>query len=154
MSQETAERSAAAMFAEDFTAQALGIEVEEVGPGRACLNMVVRDDMSNGHKTCHGGMIFSLADAAFAYACNSYNQVAVAESCHITFLTPAYVGEHLRATAREVTRQGRNGLYDVSVRNQDGKIIAEFRGKSRSLRGQLFPAAEQTEPEQVEQEES
>ena len=104
--------------------------------------MTVRTDMANGHRTCHGGMIFTLADTIFAYACNSYNQVAVAVSCNITYLSPAHVGDRLRASAREVARQGRTGLYDVSVRNQADDVIAEFRGKSRSLRDTLYSDAD------------
>ena len=142
MNQETAERSAKAMYADDHTSHALEIELEEVGPGHAVATMTVRPDMANGHQTCHGGMIFTLADAAFAYACNSYNQVAVAVSCNITYLSPAMVGDRLRASAREVARQGRTGLYDVSVRNQADDVIAEFRGKSRSLRDTLYSDAD------------
>ena len=94
--------------------------------------------MVNGHGSGHGGLIFSLADSTFAFACNAYNRVTVAESCHIAFLAPARAGDLVTATAREVVREGRNGLYDVRVTNQDGRVIAEFRGKSRTLSGTLL----------------
>jgi acyl-CoA thioesterase len=102
--------------------------------------MQVRDDMINGHKICHGGFLFTLADTAFAYACNGYNQFTVAQHCSINFVSSASIGERLRATATERLREGRTGIYDVTVKNQDGKIIAEFRGTSRTIKGRFLPA--------------
>ena len=132
-----ARRCAEAMYAGDRASQALGMRLEWVAAGAACMTMTLRPDMLNGHGSGHGGLIFSLADSTFAFACNSYNQVTVAESCHIAFLAPARGGDLLTAIAREVVREGRNGLYDVRVTNQDSRVIAEFRGKSRTLSGAL-----------------
>ena len=133
-----ARRCAAAMLADDKASRALGLELDSVGPGAARMSMTLRPDMLNGHGSAHGGLIFTLADSTFAFACNAYNQVTVAESCHIAFLAPAREGDRLTATAREVVREGRNGLYDVRVTNQDGRVIAEFRGKSRTVAGTLI----------------
>jgi acyl-CoA thioesterase len=91
--------------------------------------------MSNGHGTCHGGFIFSLADSAFAFACNSYNDIAVAQHCSITYINPVRVGDRLTAVAREVSRRGRSGIYDIRITNQHGVVVAEFRGHSRTLEG-------------------
>ena len=102
--------------------------------------MPVREDMLNGHGLCHGGMIFTLADSAFAFACNSYNQMAVAQHCSITYLIPGRIGDRLTATAREVSRRGRSGLYDIRITNQDGAHVAEFRGHSRTVKGTHLPA--------------
>ena len=126
---------ARALYARDTAAQHLGIEVRHCGPGQAVLTMTVRDAMLNGHGICHGGFIFSLADTAFAYACNSGNELTVAQHCSIDFLRPARAGEHLTATAREVTRRPRSGIYDVTVCDQDGETVALFRGLSRSRPG-------------------
>jgi acyl-CoA thioesterase len=126
---------ARALYARDTAAQHLGIEVQHCGPGQAVLTMTVRDAMLNGHGICHGGFIFSLADTAFAYACNSGNELTVAQHCSIDFLRPARGGEHLTATAREVTRRPRSGIYDVTVCSADGETIALFRGLSRSRPG-------------------
>src|SRR5574343_294053 len=109
-------------------AQALAIKIESVGPGVSHLSMPVRGDMVNGHHICHGGLIFSLADTAFAYACNSYNRNTVASACHIDFLAPAKEGELLEAEAVEQSAAGRTGVYDVTVKSrQSGKTIALFR---------------------------
>ena len=137
MSEDLAKRCAEAMYAGDRASQALGMRLEAVAPGEARMSMTLRPDMTNGHGTGHGGLIFTLADSTFAFACNTYNQVTVAESCQITFVSPAREGDRLTATAQEVVRQGRNGLYDVRVINQDGQVIAEFRGKSRTTAGTL-----------------
>lgn len=137
--QALAEASARAMWSGDAASQGLGMELEAVGPGRAILRMRVTEAMTNGHKTCHGGFIFTLADSAFAFACNSYNQRAVAQMASITFLAPAFAGDLLRAEAREVARTGRSGLYDIRVSNQDGAAIAEFRGHSRTVKGTHLP---------------
>jgi acyl-CoA thioesterase len=112
----------------DLASQTLGIRIEEIAPGRAILHMRVTDSMVNGHGIAHGGYLFLLADAAFAYASNTHGPTAVAQSAQITFLRPAFAGEALLAQAVERTRQGRVGLYDVTVRRADGPAVAEFRG--------------------------
>jgi acyl-CoA thioesterase len=106
--------------------------------------MKVRDDMLNGHGICHGGFIFTLADSAFAFACNSYNQNTVAQQNQITYLTPGQAGEILTATASEVSRMGRSGIYDVTVTGEDGRTVALFRGLSRTVKGQHFPEEDTT----------
>jgi acyl-CoA thioesterase len=135
--QQLAERVAAAMFASDRASQALGMSIESVAPGRAELTMMVRDDMLNGHSICHGGFIFLLADSTFAFACNSYNRNTVAQGCSIEYLAPAHGGDVLRATGVERSRSGRTGVYDIDVRNQDGKTVALFRGKSYRIDGHV-----------------
>ncbi|WP_412049366.1 hydroxyphenylacetyl-CoA thioesterase PaaI [Hoeflea sp. Naph1] len=136
--QQRAERSSTAMWKDDHTSQAFGMEIEAVGPGTATLSMIVRKDHLNGHGSCHGGAIFTLADSAFAFACNSHNKVTVAQHCSVTFLAPGREGDRLTAVAREVTLAGRSGVYDVSVARQDGVTIAEFRGLSRTVSGTHF----------------
>ena len=136
--QQLAEDTAAAMWARDNAAQALGMRIERVSPGAALLSMAVRKDMVNGHHICHGGMIFALADTAFAYACNSYNKNTVASACHIDFLAPAREGEVLEAEACERSAAGRTGVYDITVRTQDGRNIALFRGKSYRISGEVI----------------
>jgi acyl-CoA thioesterase len=121
------------MYAEDAASQALGIMIRDVAPGTAVAAMKVRDDMANGHGICHGGYIFTLADTAFAFACNTYDDVTVAAGADITFIEAVSTGAKLIATAVEVSRRGRSGLYDVTVRTDDGPVVAEFRGRSRSL---------------------
>jgi len=133
--QATAERTAAAMYQRDRASRGLGIAVERVAPGEAVLSMTVRDDMINGHGTCHGGFIFTLADSALAFASNSYDELSVAAACDISFLKPARPGDRLTAAASEVYREGRNGIYDVAVRSQSGEVIAQFRGKTRTVAG-------------------
>ncbi|KZL26962.1 hydroxyphenylacetyl-CoA thioesterase PaaI [Pseudovibrio sp. Ad37] len=133
--QELAEAVAASMWDEDEATQALGMTLDEIAPGRAVISMKVMERMTNGHKTCHGGYIFTLADSAFAFACNSHNQRVVAFQCSITYLAPAFEDDVLTATADELTVQGRSGIYDIHVRNQDGAHIAEFRGNSRTIKG-------------------
>ncbi len=127
------------MWQDDEASQHLGINIDKIGPGFAVLSMTVTGFMTNGHRTCHGGFIFSLADSAFAFACNSYNQRAVAQHAAVTFIAPAYEGDRLFATARETSRRGRGGIYDVSVVNQAGEQIAEFRGHSRTVKGTYLP---------------
>lgn len=134
---DVARRSAEAMWAGDVASQALGMRIVEVGPGTATLEMVVREDMVNGHAIGHGGFTFTLADSAFAFACNSYNRRTVAHICEITFVAPTRLGDVLTATAVERRREGRDGTYDVTVRNAAG-VVAEFVGKSKELRGSLF----------------
>ncbi len=118
------------MWAADAASQGLGMALEHVAPGQARMAMVVEARMLNGHGSCHGGFIFALADSAFAFACNTRGQQAVAQSCTITYLRPARPGERLVATARELALAGRSGLYDVQVAGEGG-VVAEFRGQSR-----------------------
>ena len=110
----------------------------EVVPGRAVTTLTVEKHHTNGHNICHGGVIFSLADSAFAFACNSRNQMTVAQNNMITFIAPARQGDTLTATAREVSLTGRSGIYDVRVVTQSGTLVAEMRGLSRAIRGTLF----------------
>ena len=137
--QDLATASAEAMWRNDSASQQLGMRIDRIGPGTAELNMTVTDAMTNGHDTCHGGFIFALADSAFAFACNSYNQNTVAQHCSITYIAPAFAQDRLTATAREVSRAGRGGIYDVRVTNQNGAHIAEFRGHSRTVKGTHLP---------------
>jgi acyl-CoA thioesterase len=139
--QALAEAVAAAMFARDRASQALGMRIVEVAPGEATLAMTVRADMVNGHAICHGGLIFTLADSAFAFACNSYNRSTVASGCAIDFLAPAREGDVLTARARERSAAGRTGVYDIEVANQRGETIALFRGKSYRIKGDVIDAA-------------
>ncbi len=134
---EIARAAADAMWARDHASQALGMRLEEVRPGRARLSMTIRPDMVNGHQICHGGLIFSLADSAFAFACNSHDVTTVAAQCQISFLAPARLGDRLTAEAVERHRRGRSGIYDVTVTNGAGETIALFRGWSRSIGGSV-----------------
>ncbi len=129
--------AADAMWQRDATAHALGMERVEVTPGHATLRMRVRPDMANGHHICHGGMIFTLADTAFAYACNSYNLNTVASACHIDFLSPGKEGDLLEARAVERSAAGRTGVYDVTVSVVGGATVALFRGKSYRIKGEV-----------------
>lgn len=133
--QELAELAAKTMYENDGASQGLGMQLVSVAPGQASMTMTVRPDMLNGHKTCHGGFLFSLADSAFAFACNSRNQVTVASGCSIDFLAPAFEGDVLTATAAEYSLAGRTGVYDVHVTNQHGKRVAVFRGRSYRIKG-------------------
>ena len=144
--EELAKRCAEAMWRDDRASQALGMSLDAVGPGTATLSMTVTETMINGHEICHGGLIFTLADSAFAFACNAYNKVTVAQHCSVTFLAPAKLGDRLTARAEERSLNGRSGIYDIRVDDQDGKAIAEFRGHSRTIKGHLVPdlAAEET----------
>lgn len=135
---EIARLSADAMWSGDRASQGLGMEVLEVGSGRARLAMMVTERMLNGHGSCHGGFIFSLADSAFAFACNSHGQPAVAQHCTITYVAPGRLGMRLVAEARERQRGERSGIYDITVRDETGTVIAEFRGHSRTLPGSLI----------------
>jgi acyl-CoA thioesterase len=138
---EIARLSAAAMWAEDKASRGLGMKIEKVGPGLAVLSMSVSGEMVNGHGFCHGGYIFTLADSAFAFACNSHSQRHVAQQCHITYVAPGRLGMRLIAEARERQRGERSGIYDVTVRSEAGEVIAEFRGNSRSIPGALVAPA-------------
>lgn len=125
------------MLARDNAAHALGIRLDQVGPGHARMSMAVRADMLNGHQTCHGGFIFALADTAFAFACNSYDQVTVGAGCTIDYLAPGRLHDVLVAEAVEQALAGKSGIYDVKVKNQEGRTIALFRGKSHRIGGKL-----------------
>jgi acyl-CoA thioesterase len=128
--QHVAETAARRMYEQDSASRALGMRIVEIRPGFARLVMQVREDMVNGHQICHGGLIFTLADSAFAFACNTYNLVTVAAGGSIDFLRPGRLGDTLTATAEERTRSRRTGIYDVTVLNQSGECIAMFRGRS------------------------
>ncbi len=131
---------AATMWEEDRAAHALGVELTDVAPGRATAQVSVTGSMVNGHDICHGGYIFMIADTAFAYACNTYDRRTVAQHCSIEFLAPAHSGDTLVARAVERSRSGRSGIYDISVTTTDNRVIAEFRGLSRTIRGTLIEA--------------
>jgi acyl-CoA thioesterase len=133
--QALAEACRDAMWAQDHACQALGMVVAAVGPGTATVSMVVRTDMVNGHQICHGGLIATLADSAFAYACNAYNQVTVASGFAIELLAPAHLGDTLAARAQELSKGKRSGVYDIEVHNQNGLRVALFRGRSHTLAG-------------------
>ena len=135
---EIARLSADAMWSGDKASQGLGMEVLEAGSGHARLAMTVTDRMLNGHGSCHGGFIFSLADSAFAFACNSHGQTAVAQQCTITYVMPGRLGMRLVADAQERHLGERSGIYDVTVRDETGAVIAEFRGHSRTLAASLI----------------
>lgn len=136
--QALAQAVAEAMWSRDAATHALGMVLEHIAPGRAVLSMPVRADMTNGHRICHGGLIFTLADSAFAYACNSYNVNAVASACHIDFLAPAREGDVLEAHAEERSVTGRTGVYDITVRIRGGATVALFRGKSHRIQGDVL----------------
>jgi acyl-CoA thioesterase len=132
--QEVAQASAAAMWAGDRASQALGMEIVEVGPGRAVLRMTVREDMVNGHAMGHGGLTFTLADSAFAFACNSYDRRTVAAGADIRFRAPTRLGDVLVATATERSREAVRGVYDVEVRAGE-TVVATFVGHSHEIGG-------------------
>lgn len=136
--QALAEATARVMFERDAASQALGMQVVAVGAGYAKLTMPVRSDMLNGHKTCHGGFIFALADSAFAFSCNSHNLNTVAAGCSIDYLRPGREGDVLTAEAVEQSRSSKTGVYDVTVTNQDGVRVALFRGKSHQIKGEVL----------------
>lgn len=136
--EERARRSAEAMWANDAASHWLGLRLDEVGPGRAVLSMEVAPHHLNGHGICHGGFIFTLADTAFAFACNSYNRATVAQHNTISFLSPGRAGETLVAVCTEVSRAGRSGVYDAEVTGEDGRQVALFRGASREIGGTHF----------------
>lgn len=135
--QALAQRVAEAMFANDSASRALGMHIESIGPGRAVMTMTVRPEMLNGHAICHGGYVFLLADSTFAFACNSYNRNTVAQGCSIDYVAPAHSGDLLRASATERSKSGRTGVYDIEVRDQHGRSIALFRGKSYRIDGHV-----------------
>jgi acyl-CoA thioesterase len=139
---DLARACADAMWKEDDASKGLGMTIVEIGPGRATLSMTVKPEMVNGQRIAHGGFIFTLADSAFAFACNSHNDRVVAAQGQITFIKPGKLGDRLVATAREVTRGGRSGIYDVRVTAGD-TVIAEFRGHSRVIPGSWLPEQDQ-----------
>ena len=130
----------AGMMAKDKASSGLGMRLTHISPGAAHMDMLVRPDMLNGHATCHGGMITALADSAFAFACNSYNELAVASGLSIDFVAPAFEGDMLTARAIEVSLSGRTGVYDVMVFNQKADCVAVFRGRSHRIKGQTVVA--------------
>ncbi len=136
--QQVAEASRDAMWKDDRASRSLGIALLAVGPGTATLAMTVREDMLNGHDICHGGFVTTLADSAFAFACNAYNEVTVASGFDVNLLASARLGDVLTATAREVNKAGRTGVYDVTVNNQLGVAVAAFRGRSYTLKGRAL----------------
>lgn len=142
--QDIAERCAETMWAADLASRRLGMQLGEVTPGHARLTMRVTDEMINGHGTCHGGYLAVLADSAFAFACNTYDEVTVAAGFDITFTAPARLGDELVAEAGERVRYGRSGLYDVTVTRSDGTVIAEYRGRSRSTGRPMLPTTTTT----------
>lgn len=137
--QALAEACAAAMWATDNASQRLGMRLERIAPGAATLSMELGEAMLNGQGNAHGGFIFALADSAFAFACNTYNQLTVAQAASITYLAPGRLGARLTAVAREVARAGRGGVYDVAVTDERGETIALFRGHARTVKGTHLP---------------
>ncbi len=139
--QALADQVGAAMFASDTASRAfMQMDLLECAPGSATMRMTVRAELLNGHKICHGGFIFTLADSTFAYACNSYNRATVASGCSIEYLQPAHLGDILTCVGQEQALQGRHGIYDMQVRNQHGALVAVFRGKSTQIKGMVLPA--------------
>jgi acyl-CoA thioesterase len=141
-SDDLARACAEAMWKDDDASKGLGMEIVEVRSGHATLAMTIKPHMVNGQRIAHGGFIFTLADSAFAFACNSHNERAVAAQGNITFIRPGKLGDRLVATAREISRSGRSGIYDVRVTAGDGTVIAEFRGHSRVIGGVWLPASD------------
>lgn len=133
--QQVAEATRDAMWANDRASQGLGMRVLAIGPGTATLAMTVREDMLNGHDLCHGGLIATLADSAFAFACNAYNEVTVASGFDIHLIAGARRGDVLTAEAKEVSKSGRTGVYDITVTNQRDDTVAAFRGRSYTMKG-------------------
>ncbi|MBU6257624.1 MAG: hydroxyphenylacetyl-CoA thioesterase PaaI [Burkholderiales bacterium] len=133
--QQVAEASRDAMWRGDRASKSLGIEILAVGPGSARLAMTVREDMLNGHDLCHGGLITTLADSAFAFACNSYNELTVAAGFDVNVVASARLGDRLTASASELSKAGRTGVYDIAVTNQRGEAVAAFRGRSYTMKG-------------------
>ena len=141
--QQQASACATHVFGKDRVASALGMELLEAAPGTATISLTVTEPMTNGHGSCHGGITFTLADTAFALACNSHNQVTVASGCDISFLAPVWPGDRLTARATERDRRHRSGIYDVTVSNQKGEQVALFRGRSHTVRNQTVLADNQ-----------
>ncbi len=135
--QQVAEAVRDAMWRDDRASKSLGMQVQAVGPGTATLTMTVREDMLNGHDICHGGLVTTLADSAFAFACNAYNEVTVASGFDVNLVAAARLGDVLTARATEVHKAGRTGVYDIEVRNQRGERVAAFRGRSYTMKGRF-----------------
>ena len=144
--QHIAEASCDAMWANDRASKMLGMQVLAVGPGTATLSMTVREDMLNGHDTCHGGLVATLADSVFGFACNSYNEGTLASAFDVDFVAPARRGDVLTARATEVNKAERSGVYDVAVVNQRGEAVAVFRGRSRTMKGRAVVAGAALNP--------
>ncbi|WP_425258420.1 hydroxyphenylacetyl-CoA thioesterase PaaI [Rubrivivax sp. RP6-9] len=136
--QAVAEAARDAMWRDDQASRLLGMQVQAVGPGSATVAMTVRRDMLNGHAICHGGLVTTLADSAFAFACNAYNELTVASGFDVNIVSAAREGDVLTATAAEVSKAGRTGVYDVTVRNQRGELVAAFRGRSYTMKGKAL----------------
>ena len=137
--QSLAEACVEKMLANDAAAQSLGVKIVALAPGEASVSMTVTREMTNSHLNCHGGMIFTLADVGFAYACNNTNKMTVASGCSVEYMAPAAIGDTLTAAVTERTRSGRTGVYDADITNQRGELVAVFRGKSYQIRGQVIP---------------
>lgn len=135
--QQLAEACAEAMFSRDQASQQLGMKIISVAPGRAVLTMTVDSRMVQGHGACHGGYLFTLADSAFAFSCNTYDKATVGSSCNIEYVSPAKEGDLLTATAVELSRGNRTGIYDITITNQAGQVVVYFRGKSYQVRGSV-----------------
>lgn len=137
---DLAAKVGASMFAADHASKdLLQMQLVQCQPGRAVMRMAVREEMLNGHRICHGGLIFTLADSTFAFACNSRNQATVAAGASIEFLRPAALGDVLTCEGVEQVLQGRHGIYDMTVTNQRGETVALFRGKSAQIKGAVLP---------------
>lgn len=136
--QALAQACADKMWADDRASQGLGMTIVRIAPGEAMISMPIRRDMTNGHGICHGGFMFTLADSTFAFACNTYNQRTVAQQCAVTFIRTVKEGDTLTAHAVERSRSGRSGIYDVTVRDGRNVVVAEFRGHSRTIAGELL----------------
>lgn len=136
--QQVADAVRQAMWADDHASKALGMEVLHVGPGTARIRMTVRQDMLNGHQICHGGLMTTLADSTFAFACNAYNELTVASGFDVNIIASARLGDVLTATATEVARTRRTGVYDIEVTDQNGRRLVAFRGRSSTLTGKLI----------------
>ncbi len=135
---EIAEKCAEIMWENDRASKQIGLVLEQISPGHAEMTLVINKRHLNGHSICHGGIIFTLADSAFAFACNTYNESTVAQNNSITFIRPAFLKQKLTARACEVDKSGRSGIYDVSVTNESDEVIAQFRGHSRTIKGKHF----------------
>jgi acyl-CoA thioesterase len=148
--QQVAEATRDAMWKGDRASRMLGLSVTAIGPGTSTVTMTVREDMLNGHDICHGGLITTLADSAFAFACNAYNELTVASGFDVNIVAAGRLGDVMTATAREVSKAGRTGVYDIDVRNQRGELVAAFRGRSYTVKGKPLvdglPVGKQTAP--------
>jgi acyl-CoA thioesterase len=141
--QRIAERVRDQMWANDRASQAMGMRVAAIGPGTCTMTMTVREDMLNGYGTCQGGLLSTLADSCFAFACNAYNEITVASGFNVEIVAPGRLGDVLTATAVEVSKSARMGVYDVDVRNQRSERVVAFRGRSYTMKGKPVLAAEQ-----------